>query len=246
MPDPVWEVQIQGHASDLEHLARHFTAPPIVVVKHQQDGYLLTSDTFATRAKAEDVRADGEQQLEILNGVLRFARSSHTRLTAGTVFRRYNDGTRDVFVHLRDGLLVRAELGELTVTTTGSDGVTQVPVVPPPPRSVAITRLALGDQSVAKALRLFGNGATDWVDLYRLHEVMEADVGGERKLIHRGWGSARQLKRFKHSANSVTVAGNAARHGAEPGDPPKNPMSIDEAQAYVSYVLHAWFASKGV
>jgi len=74
--------------------------------------------------------------------------------------------------------------------------------------------------------------------------MVESDIGGEKKLVKMGWGSTHQLKRFKHSANSVAVAGDSARHGRELGDPPRDPMSIDEAIAYCKYLLQAWFDSK--
>lgn len=59
-------------------------------------------------------------------------------------------------------------------------------------------------------------------------------------------GSPEDLKRFKHSANSVTVAGDHARHGRELEQPPKKPMTPEEAIAYLNYVAQAWLASKGV
>lgn len=41
-----------------------------------------------------------------------------------------------------------------------------------------------------------------------------------------------------------TVAGDTARHGKEVTSPPANPMSLEEAAAYVNYVVSAWLASK--
>jgi hypothetical protein len=82
--------------------------------------------------------------------------------------------------------------------------------------------------------------------MYRIHEVIEHDLGGENAMKKKGWGSANDLKRFKHSANSVNVGGDEARHGKEIQDPPKNPMSVEEADAYLQYVVQAWLTSKGV
>lgn len=84
-----------------------------------------------------------------------------------------------------------------------------------------------------------------WVNMYRIHEVIEADVGSENALKRQCWGSAQDLKRFKHSANSVTVGGDSARHGKEVEQPPKHPMSVDEAADYLNYVLQSWLSSKG-
>jgi hypothetical protein len=86
--------------------------------------------------------------------------------------------------------------------------------------------------------------ASSWVGMYRLYEVIEANVGGERSMQHLNCGSGDALKRFKHSANSVAIAGDAARHGKECGLPPTNPMSLEEARAYLNYMLETWLASK--
>ena len=50
---------------------------------------------------------------------------------------------------------------------------------------------------------------------------------------------------FDDCETSEKVAGDTARHGKEHEQPPSNPMTLEEAIAYVNYVLHAWFASKG-
>ncbi len=241
-----WQVQLHGWGSDLEHLARHFGSQPVRVVRDERDGaFLYESDAFATCSTSEEVLAIAEKELCALSGVLKLCRGSHEPLRPGAVYKRNAAGGRDIFLHLRDTLQVRVEFGEVTVTVTDSQG-NVVTKPPPPPRSIAITRLALADAAVAKAMRLLSaEDSETWVGLYRIYEVVEADVGGELALKKRGWGSAGDLKRFKHSANSVTVAGDAARHGKELTSPPANPMSLEEAAAYVNYVVSAWLAAKG-
>jgi hypothetical protein len=93
---------------------------------------------------------------------------------------------------------------------------------------------------------LANRDAVTWVGLYRIHEVVEHDVGGREALIKLGRVSKQQLKRFTHSSNSVAAAGDQARHGKEITQPPKNPMSLEEAKAFVMGLLTAWFNSKGV
>lgn len=242
-----WQVQIKGWVSDLEHLARHFTSTPFKVVKDERDnGFLYESVAFAACSKSEEVLKIANEELCILSGVLKLTRDSPEPLRTGAVYKRNALGGRDVFVHIHETLHARAELGEVTVTVT--DGAGNIVTRPePPPRTVAIAKFAVIDSAVAKAMRLLA--APDhksWVGMYRIHEVIEADVGGEHTLKKRGWGSARDLKRFKHSANSVNVAGDSARHGKELDQPPTHPMSIDEAAAYLNYVLQSWLSAKGV
>lgn len=245
LPD-LWQLQVQGWTSDLEHLERHFASTSFRVSRNERDGgFLYESDSFAACQTSEDVLKLANDELCVLSGVLKMVRDSPEPLRAGAVYRRNAAGGRDVFLHIQETLHVRAEFGEVTVTTTDADGkVITKPA--PPPRTVTVAQLAATDTSVAKAMRLLA--APDhksWVGMYRIHEVIEADVGSESALKKRGWGSAQDLKRFKHSANSVTVAGDSARHGKEVEQPPKYPMSVDEAAAYLNYVLQSWLSSKG-
>src|SRR5204863_350395 len=54
--------------------------------------------------------------------------------------------------------------------------------------------LASKDEKVAKALRLWGTGVFDWVNLYRVYEIIETDVGERIQLD--GWASKTLMSRF--------------------------------------------------
>jgi hypothetical protein len=148
-------------------------------------------------------------------------------------------------VSIHESLHLRVEMGAVTAVVTDAAG-NAIAQPPPPPRSAVLLDLAAADAAIAKVLRLLsGSDAMTWVGLYRIHEVIENDVGGQHKLEKEGWGSAEDLRRFKHSANSVQVGGDKSRHGKEPQFPPKNPMTLAEAEAYAKYIVQASLASKG-
>ncbi len=245
MSADTWQVEVEGSASDLEHLARHFTSKPFKVLKNERDGgFLYESESFAACHKSGDVLRFANEELRVLSGVLKITRDSLESLRSGAVYKCNAFGGRDVFVHLNDMALAHDEVGEVIVMTTGGSIITRPA---PPPRSVAVAQLTVADLSVAKAMRLLAaRDCKSWVGMYRIHEVIEADVGGEHALKKHGWGSARDLKRFKHSANSVAVAGDSARHGVELGQPMTHPMSREEAAAYLKFVLWSWLSSKDV
>ncbi len=240
-----WEVGAQGRDSDLRYLATHFAVPPIVVMQsNADDRYVLRLDAFGTCSNSTEVLETAERQLSILSGILKLERNATEPLRAGAVFRHRNGG-RDVFVHVRDTLKIRLELGVPTVTVTDADG-NPVPRVVESPRSVRLAAISARDAAVAKAMRLFAAAdACTWVGLYRTYEVIESDVGGQMALGQKPWGSEADQNRFKHSAKSVTVAGDHARHGKEHTQPPKDPMTLDEACTYVDCVLRGWLACKG-
>lgn len=240
-----WQVQIQGRTPDLEHLARQFTALPRRVVRDEHDGgYLYESDAFASCATSQEVLDAASRELSVLSGVLKLVQGSHEPLRCGGVYRQNESGGRDVYLHVNSMILAHTTFREVTLTVTDAQG--NIITKPAPPhRTVVLANLASSNPAVAKALRLHAEpDSKSWVGLYRLYEVIEADVGGQVLLAKCGWGTDKQLRRFKHSANSVSVAGDAARHGKEVEEPPKYPMSLDEATAYVEYVLQAWLTHK--
>lgn len=242
-----WEVQLLGDTADLEHLSRHFSTGPIAVREdHQNAGHVYRSSSFDACESSDQVLGVANDELIVLSGILRLVRQSHQNLRTGAVYKYRADGNRDTYVHLADSIRVHARIGDVTVYATDADGnlIEQPAAVP---RTVAISALAIEDASVKKAMRLFASvDAQTWVGLYRLYEVIEADVGGEHTMRKLGWGSANDLKRFKRSANSVSVAGDAARHGKEQSIPPDHPMTREEATAFVNFVMQAWLATKGV
>lgn len=240
-----WEVSVQGRDGDLQYLARHFTSPPTVVAQSDSGPvYVLRLDAFNACKDSTEVLKCAERQLVILSGILKLEKSSADTVRAGAVFRRRNGG-RDVFVHIRDTWRITMDMGEPVVTVRDAEGnVVSKPEVPAP--AVRIAALCGVDPNVEKVMRLVAaTDAKSWVGLYRIYEVVESDVGGQALLAQKSWGSTGDRERFKHSANSVTVAGDEARHGKEHRLPPKNPMTLEEAGVYVEQLVRRWLEAKG-
>jgi len=237
-----WEVQVQGDLFDLEHLVRHFQSPGVSVSKSDRDDcYVLRSDQFDSCTTAEEVLSIAEGELPIISGVLKFVIDSREPLRTATVYKIHADGRREIFQHMTETLVLRDECEATLIDAQGNVVTSPVTIS----RTTAITAIAKTDSAVAKAMRLLA--APDvgtWVGFYRIYEVIEDDVGGESGLRQYGWAPESERRRFKHSANSVAAAGDDARHGKELTQAPVSPMSIEEAKAYVNYLLHAWLASK--
>ena len=243
----IWQTQLEGNVRDLQFLAEVFaTGPRKVLLDGQGPGYLYESDSFHSCSTSDEVEQIAEVELAVLSGILKLERDARDGLKYGAVYRLNPNGGRDIFVRIRETLELRVEAGAVTAVVTDAAGNVIAQPAPPPPRSAVLLQLAVGDAAIAKVLRLLSaQDAMTWVGLYRIHEVIEEDVGGQHKLEKQGWGSADDLRRFKHSANSVQVGGDKSRHGKEPQVPPKNPMTLAEAEAYGRYIVQAWLASKG-
>ncbi len=240
-----WQAQVEGDPQDLEYLASVFASGTRRILRDQlAPGFLYESDTFNACTVSDEVERIAGDELAELSGILRLELNAREALRLGAIFRPNPNGGRDTWVRVRE-TQIQVRMGVPTVVITDAAGNT-ISAPPPPPRSKVISRIAEGDDAVAKVLRLLSaTDAAAWVGLYRIHEVIEADVGGESNLKQQGWGSQGDPKRFKHSANSVNVGGDLSRHGSESTSPPKNPMTLAEAEAYVKYVVQCWLVTKG-
>ena len=49
--------------------------------------------------------------------------------------------------------------------------------------------LALSDDSIANVFRILSSGTLDWVNLYRIFEIIAADVGGLDSIAANGWAT---------------------------------------------------------
>ena len=240
-----WQALVEGDLQDLEYLVRVFGSGTRRILRDRlTSGFLYESDTFNTCRTSDDVEQIAAGELEELSGILRLELNAREALRLGAIVKPNPNGGRDTYVRVR-GLGSQVRIGIPTAVITDAAGNPSA-FQAPPPRSLVISQIAESDSAVAKVLRLLSmDDAATWGGLYRIHEVIEADMGGESNLKHQGWGSEGDPKRFKHSANSVQVGGDFSRHGSEATYPPKNPMTLPEAEAYLKYVVQCWLATKG-
>ena len=101
-----------------------------------------------------------------------------------------------------------------------------------------VLRLARGDETVSRALRVFAQGGVRWSDLYHAFEIVQASVGS--RMFEEGWISREEENLFGWTANSPAVVGEQARHGHQRNEPPPNPMSEDEARRLVRDLVRSW------
>ncbi len=245
--DSAWKVDIRGDLSDLEYLAQTLITGSTTVTKTTEgdaDLYIYRSSKFDACNDSREVTTIAQPLLSCLTGILFFAKSARTPLTIGSIRKKNAHGGDDTFVGLCEKLVLHDETGVLSVSSTDKFG-NAIPQPVVRPRSAVLADLTESEPNIAKAMRLYAaKDANTWTGLYKLLEVIEDDLGGETQLLQTEWSTKEQRKRFKHSSGSVEVAGDAARHAVEKTTPPKNPMHLDGAIAYINYLLHAWIESK--
>jgi hypothetical protein len=104
------------------------------------------------------------------------------------------------------------------------------------PTQAQTYRLGLGaKRHLDIAVCLWANPERAWWRLYRIMDEIEAYLSvsvSKAELC-----SDNERDRFTHSANHPAAAGNDARHSGEKRDPPKDPMSLEEAISFVAKLL---------
>jgi hypothetical protein len=237
-----WEVILRGPESILEELAHAFHQDENTIIR-STNGFVLRSSKFVNVTDAADVRLKATPIVEALSGISRMLLQSEAPLGIASLVEIRPDGTRNIFVELEPAVL-RITAGLVSLQVTHPDGSIEQRR-PSDPAPVWLIK-ALGTPEVARALRLRDKSPLSWTDLYRLFEVILDGAGGADVIVASGWVSSTQLRRFKHSANSVRAAGDEARHGVEQKAPPADPMTIAEARSLVDILLARWLANGAV
>jgi len=199
------------------------------------------STHFNSLGNDNEVKKKASELISRINGSILLTEGLSKPLKVSHVHRILDDGKREAFVS-----------GTIACTLTFR-GRTSVEVIEPNGTVKRINPFdqnqkwfmkSLQDESVAKVLRLYSPSELNWVNLYRILEVIEGDVGGLDKIVESGLTTGNKIELFKHTANSVGAIGDDARHGKEKTQPPPNPMSISKAKSLIKDISLKWLRSK--
>lgn len=237
-----WEVVLRGPESILEELAHALRQDENIIIR-STEGFILRSSRFVNSTDAPDVRSKATHIKEALSGISRMLLQSDAPLRIASLVEIRPDGTRNILVELEPGVLsIKDGLVSLQITLADGSIEDRRPSDPVP----AWLTKALATPKAARALRLRDKTPLSWSDLYRLFEIIVDGVGGTGTIVNSGWASRTQLGRFTHSADSVSAAGDQARHGVERTTPPADPMTIAEARSLMDILLARWLANGAV
>ena len=225
-----WLVELEGDRAELEYLPRMSfkTWRPT----EQCGKYYLKSAEFDSSADARDVREDASRTLNVMNGLAKVMFGNFRGARVRGITRVDETGKQTQFI-MPSGVPSAEKVGIPTVVTSSE----QEPPQPPASPGAKWLEIAEKDESVARALELYGRLEPNWIDLYKVLEVVEEDVTGEESLMAKNWVEKSKIKRFKHTANWM-------RHPPTKYKSPKTPMSLDDARSLIRNILEAWLGSK--
>lgn len=230
-----WEVQLTGDPTDLQMLADTFTGEAMQVAQSGKE-YVLRSSHFELLDSAASVRESAIELVTALSGSVRLTLGAREAIGVGAAVSRVRPNGKRESITVLVGQAVSHERA-LPITVVHGTQIHR-------PADPILKWLPLATQNpvVAKALRLRNAGDLEWVDLYRLYEVIQNDVG--RSMHQLGWASHDELERFARTANSVAATGDKARHGVERTDPPPKPMPLPDARELIDRIMKAWLGWK--
>lgn len=231
-----WSIRLTGHAFDLEELSDHFHSPERNVTKDEDDHYYLSSTDFDSMADDQAVHERALELVELMNRAAKFrAGESFRAVEFDGVSCVDEEGNRHRIVYSSAKMEGRSRISARpTVIRAG----TSTNTLSPPSEAESMATIAERDDRVADALRYFAKG--DYPNLYKAWEVVGEAVNSEHNIIKKGWATKKTKDRFTRTAQSRKVLGDEARHAIDKQDPPKNPMPLDEARAFVKSVMEAW------
>jgi hypothetical protein len=228
-----WEVRIKGDESQLRMLAEAFKGPEWTVTRRCSE-FFLAGLVLDELVDAHAVRTKASACIASISGASMLYMGSSRPLEVDQLVQLGDGGRRDITIFPATVRVhVRTLPGSLSVTR--ADGYVEVSL-PAGPVVAAALKADLS-HAVEEVLRLRGAQGLLWTDLYRILEVIQADGGSIS-------ASKAEVRRFKHTADSKSAAGDLARHGRERTEPPPNPMTLHEAREFLDRIIRDWLESR--
>lgn len=231
-------MQLSGEGADLAFLEKAFNSGDIRVSK-EGDSYFLSSNRFDGLADANAVKDAATVIAAMLGGACRLALNGSQPVTIGNAIYRDESGKShyNLFAGLGE-FYVRGVPAGLTKLLGGEGGGTSEEL------AKKWVTVAMTAGAVANVLRIYDLAPLDWVNLYRVGEIIWNDAGGQKALVSRGWIADADLSLFTWTANSFDVLGLEARHGVQRGVAPPNPMTLTDSRRLVRVLTWKWLQAK--
>lgn len=93
--------------------------------------------------------------------------------------------------------------------------------------------MARHDALTLDMLRFLGVNGPTWITLYALKDYMKSGGWDEVKVAAAAGVTAKEVERFRHTANNPAAIGPFARHGNQGHKAPAKPMTLGEARKII-------------
>jgi len=208
---------------ELENYPDWFPNGDIFAVKRDGYYYLCGPDLDALQTPLDvEIRAKAHLRRFFAIGSLLW--DGLKKPKTGDVYEELPDGKLKAHIMFSGSMSARSKV---KATLDESSGLTMA--------QKYLKALSNETPHLIEALEFWATGDRSWFTLYKIDEA----VGHH---LHNAAAKSAildpaQRKRFQHTANNAKAAGINARHATNKDEPPNNPMTLQEAQKYISNLL---------
>ncbi len=226
-----WLVELVGYDRALLQLSNVFDFDECAIVE-TQDRYFMTSSEFSSEQDPYAVLTIARSKLVCVNALGRLAGELHSALSCG-----------DAFKLSRSGALEQVRVAPVLYAVNIRQKTAEASRVLNSRMARALLDACSQDQPVKWAVCLWANCEHDWFTLYKVYEILE-QAGKTEAAIEAGKYTRSQFNLLKRTACSAQAVGvEAARH-AKQHPPPKNPMSLSDAENVIASLLRDWLLER--
>jgi hypothetical protein len=205
-------MSLDGDDLDLKLLARSFPTGPARVEKCDEH-YLLILESEGPHEDAE-VRADGDTALARMTAIMVIGGSNFHRPRIRGITKKNSGGTltHSINATARGEMRISAMV---TPRLMGPDG--EIVQNKGQTEDHVTLQLAAKDDHLQRALQIYGTLEHDWINLYKVLDVMREAHGDLSGLKAKNFVPAKDIDDFKATAESFPAIGMAARHAKTKG-----------------------------
>jgi hypothetical protein len=224
-----WYVQIEAEKFVLQELSKSLKSPRLSVFQREAN-YYLSCDLFDSLDDPEHVFEKAKILGPVLSGATRLELGKPLRL--GNVFRENEDGSWNEFGFAEVSALIPKlfcqAAGEAVQAPSLADNVK------------VWLQAARRNGEVDEALSLFGSPDLSWVLLYKVFEIVEADI--KRKIYKTRWVTKTLEDRFTQTAQAHRHAKQSEK--MRKYKPHCKPMLFHEGTTFIRTILDNWLRTK--
>jgi hypothetical protein len=195
--------------------------------------YYLTSSHWESLTNESDVYWEATKPLQYISAVARIKFTDFPLLKPDMIYEVDEEGKR----HGRRALSATISVDSSSFSIQLEGGQDIIPIL----EFESWMKLAEEDEIVKNVFRQITEFEHNWINLYKVYEIVNKDAG--KKKIEQ-WITKDKISQFTHTANSQSAIGDDARHGVDKHTPPKEPMSLYEADALIMTLLQKWLQWK--
>jgi hypothetical protein len=196
----------------------------------EKSKYYLTSSHWESLTNTSEVVVKATKILQYITAVARIHFTDFPFLKPDFICEVDEEGKR----HNRVELLVRDPLTPVYIKLEGGQDIISKL------EFESWRKLAEKDRKVKNVFRIFREFEHSWSNLYKVYDIVKKEPS---RIKIEQWTN-KQISVFTHTANSQTAIGDDARHGGEDKHPPKETMSLSEAQALIRNLVKQWLQWK--